>query len=150
MGPKGEESVMPIMIYHLLREAQERRQGRPVTRAQVEAHAHKVLPMVEGNVQGGLERLAGAGLVARLTVDKYTEEEREVWSALGNEPPEVLAVRHPHLYGESFWYFLVSQKTAGRPLPTQEAIRILREVAGDSAKPLEAPELLRRLDARAA
>jgi hypothetical protein len=138
------------MIYHLLREVQGIQRGRPVTRARVEAHARKVLPIAEHNVQSGLERLAVAGLAARLTVDRFTEEEREAWKARGDAPVELLAARHPDLYKESFWYFLISQQTAGRPLPPREVIRILREVTGGSPRQPEVHEVLRHLDARAA
>jgi hypothetical protein len=139
---------MPLMTYHLLREVQETREG-PVTQAQVEAHAREVLPLAEHNVQTGLERLAGAGLVNRFTVDKFTEEEREVWSARGDARVEVVAAQHPDLYRESFWYFLISQRAGGRPLPPRKVIRILREVSGDSAKAPEVHEVLRNLETRA-
>jgi hypothetical protein len=138
------------MIHHLLREVQKIRGGRPVTQAEVEAYAREVLPIAEANVQTGLERLTGAGLVNRFTVDKFTEEEREVWSARGDAPVEVVAARHPDLYRESFWYFLISQRAAGRPLPPREVIRILGEVSGGSGKPPEVHEVLRNLDTRAA
>lgn len=141
---------MPLMIHHLLREVQKIRGGRPVTQSQVEAFAREVLPLAEHNVQAGLQRLSAAGLVGRVTVDRFTEEEREVWKALGDALVELLAARHPDLYKESFWYFLVSQKIAGRPLPPHKVIRILREVTGGSPKQPEVHEVLRHLDARAA
>jgi hypothetical protein len=137
------------MIYHLLREAQNVR-GRPVTQAEVEAHARELLPLAEHNVQSGLERLAAAGLAGKVTVDRFIEKEREFWGTRADASVEVLAARHPDLYRESFWYFLVSQRVAGRPLPPREVIRLLREVTGGSPKPPEVHEILRHLDARAA
>jgi len=119
-------------------------------RSLLAAYAREVLPLAEHNVQAGLQRLTTAGLVGRVTVDRFTEEEREVWKALGDAPAELLAARHPDLYKESFWYFLISQKVAGRPLPPREVIRILREVTGGSPKQPEVHETLRHLDARAA
>ena len=141
---------MPLMIHHLLREVQKIRGGRPVPQAEVEAYAREVLPLAEHNVRSGLERLAGAGLVDRLTVDKFTEEEREVWSTRGDAPVEVLAARHPDLYRESFFYFLISQKAAGRPLPPREVIRILREVSGKSREMPAVTDILRHLNAQLA
>jgi len=141
---------MPLMIYHLLREVQEIHRGRPVTQAQVEAHVREVLPMAEHNVQSGLERLAAAGLVDRITLDRFTEEEREVWRTRESAPVELLAARHPGLYDESFFYFLISQKVANRPLPPRKVIRILREVAGRSREMPAMADVLRHLDARAA
>jgi hypothetical protein len=137
---------MPLMIYHLLREAQGVR-GRPVTQAELEAHAREVLPLAEDNVQNGLQRLAAAGLAGKVTVDRFIEKEREFWGTRVDPPVELLAARHPDLYRESFWYFLISQRVAGRPLPPQEVIRILREVTGGSTKPPEVHEVLRHLEA---
>jgi hypothetical protein len=144
-----EEAAMPLMIYHLLRGAQDLR-GRPVTLAEVEAHAREVLPLAEHNVQNGLQRLAAVGLVGRVTVDSFIEEEREFWGTQGDVPVERLAARHPDLYKESFWYFLISQQVAGRPLPPREVIRTLREVAGKSPAMPTVTDILRHLDARPA
>ena len=52
----------------------------------------------------------------------------------GNAPVEFLAVRHPDLSHESFFYFLVSRRLASRPLPPRKVIRILREIAGDAGR----------------
>jgi hypothetical protein len=106
--------------------------------------------MAEHNVQSGLQCLAAAGLVRRVTGGRCTETEGEVWRAQGDAPVQVLAARHPDLYKGSFWYFLVSQKIAGRPLAPREVIRILREVTGGSPKQPEVHEILRHLNARAA
>jgi len=95
---------MPLMIHHLLREVQKIRGGRPVPQAEVEAYAREVLPLAQHNVRSGLERLAGAGLVDRLTVDKFTGEEREVWSARGDAPVEVVAARHPDPQRSQRWF----------------------------------------------
>jgi hypothetical protein len=62
------------------------RKGRPVTQAQIEAHARDIVSCAELDVHAGLERLATAGLAKKITVDRFTEEEREVWSALGGVP----------------------------------------------------------------
>jgi hypothetical protein len=47
-------------------------------------------------------------------------------------------------------YFLVSQKVAGRPLPPERVIRILREVTGGSARMPAVRDVLEHLNARAA
>ena len=141
---------MPLMIYHLLREVQEIRRSRPVTQAQVAAYAREVLPMAEHNVQSGLERLAAAGLVGRVTVDTFTQAEREVWRTRGDAPVELLAARHPDPYKESFLYFLISQRVANRPPPPRKVIRILREVAGKSREMPAVTDVPRHLEARAA
>ena len=140
---------MPLMIYHLLRELEDAR-GRPVTPAEIRAHARDILPMAEANAPGGLTRLAAAGLVDRIPGESVAGEAGEAWRTRGDAPAEVLAARQPDLYKESFWYFLVSQKVAGRPLPPREVIRILQEVTGGLPKQPEVHEILRHLDARAA
>jgi hypothetical protein len=133
---------VPLIIYHLLQET-ERVLGRPVTRAEVEAHAREVVPIAERNVLPGLNRLAATHLA-----DRSTAGNGEVWHASGNGSLEALATRHPDIYRESFWYFLISQKLAGRPLPPAEVVAILREVAGESQKLPAVADILRHLDER--
>jgi hypothetical protein len=140
---------MPLMIHHLLRELEEAR-GRPVTLGEIRAHARDILPMAEANALRGLTRLAGAGLVDRIPGEGVEGDEGEAWRTRMDAPVEVMAARHPDLYNESFFYFLISQKIAGRPLPPQEVIRILREVAGGSRKMPAVADILHHLDARAA
>jgi hypothetical protein len=78
---------MPLKTYRLLWETQRMCKGRPVTQAQIEARARATVPSAGLDVQAGLERLATAGLAMRITVDRFTEEERDLWSAVGGVPP---------------------------------------------------------------
>jgi hypothetical protein len=129
------------MIYHLLRELQQAK-GRPVAQHELEGYALQVLPMAEHNVGGGLKKLAAVGLV-----EASGGNGPELWRTRGDEPPEVIATRLPKVYTDSFWYFLISRKVAGRPLPPQEVIRILRDVGGDSVMFPPVRDVLRYLEA---
>jgi hypothetical protein len=81
---------MLLTAYRLLWETQRMRKGRPVTQAQIEAQARAKVSCAGIDVQAGLERLATAGLAVKITVDRFTEEERELWSALGGVPADSL------------------------------------------------------------
>jgi hypothetical protein len=80
---------MPLETYRLLWETQRMRKGRPVTQGLVEAHARAIVPCAELDIRPGLERLVRAGLAMKITVDRFTEEERELWSAVGGVPTTV-------------------------------------------------------------